>query len=52
MTKELREVLDKIREHLLHKQKIELTPDELRLVVIYIMNLETAVVEGIDENCR
>ena len=50
MTRELKEVLDKIREHLLYKRELKLTPKELRLVVKYILELETAVVEGVDEN--
>lgn len=49
MTRELREVLDKMRMCLLHKETIKLTPDELRIVIKYILELETAVVEGIDE---
>jgi hypothetical protein len=27
-----------------------LSAEELRLVIVYIMKLETAVVEGVDEN--
>jgi hypothetical protein len=49
MTRELRETLDKMRMCLLHKESIRLTPEELRLVIVYIMKLETAVVEGVDE---
>ncbi len=49
MTRELRETLEKMREHLLYKREIRLTPKELRLVIKYILELETAVVEGIDE---
>lgn len=49
MTRELRETLDKMRMCLLHKEQIKLTPAELRLVIVYIMKLETAVVEGVDE---
>lgn len=49
MTRELRETLDKMRMCLLYKQPIKLTPEELRLVYVYILKLETAVVEGVDE---
>lgn len=49
MTRELRETLDKMRDSLLHKKPIKLTAKELHLVIVYIMKLETAVVEGVDE---
>ena len=49
MTRELRETLDKMRLCLLSKREVKLTPEELRLVVKYIFNLETAIVEGTDE---
>lgn len=49
MTRELRETLDKMKMCLLHKESIRLTPEELRLVIVYIIKLEAAVVEGVDE---
>ena len=50
MTRELREILDKMRDSLLHKKPINLTSQELRLVMKYILELETAIVEGLDED--
>ena len=50
MTRELRETLDKMRDSLLHKKPIKLSAIELHLVMVYILKLETAVVEGLDED--
>lgn len=49
MTRELKETLDKMIMCLLHKEPIRLSAEELRLVYVYILKLETAVVEGVDE---
>lgn len=50
MTRELRETLDKMKMCLLHKEPIKLSAKELHLVMVYILKLETAVVEGLDED--
>lgn len=49
MTRETRETLDKMKDALLHSQEIRLSKKELSLVIKYINDLETAVIEGIDE---
>ena len=49
MTRELREILDKMKDALLHGKEIRLSRKELSLVIKYINDLETAVVEGVDE---
>jgi hypothetical protein len=41
--------LDKMRDSLLHKKPIKLSAEELHLVIVYILKLETAVAEGVDE---
>lgn len=49
MTREVRETLDKMKDALLRGQEIRLSKKELSLVIKYINELETAVVEGVDE---
>lgn len=49
MNKELYELLNKMRERLLHGCSIELSRKELSMVIRYINELEREISEGIDE---
>ena len=49
MNKELYELLQKMKDQLLHSQGISLSKKELSMIIRYINALEIEISEGIDE---
>lgn len=49
MTKELNEVLERIKQALLHKEPIKLNKKELHLLMKYINDLETEIAGGYED---